>query len=88
MSLIGPRPERPEFVSQLITTVEGYEKRLSVKPGITGLAQVKAGYDTSIESVSRKVRLDLEYIENWSFWLDIKILLKTVIVVVTGQGAR
>ncbi|MEW5993832.1 MAG: sugar transferase [Candidatus Zixiibacteriota bacterium] len=87
MSLVGPRPERPEFVRQLMATVDGYEQRLSVKPGITGLAQVENGYDTSVDSVARKVRLDLEYIERWSLWLDFKILCKTFVVVLTGRGA-
>lgn len=88
MSLVGPRPERPNFVADLTGKVEGYATRLTVKPGLTGLAQVKSGYDSSLASVTEKVKYDLEYIENWSIWLDIKILLKTVVVVITGRGAR
>ncbi|MCP4568181.1 MAG: sugar transferase [FCB group bacterium] len=87
MSLVGPRPERPVFVEELSSQVENYEKRLEVKPGITGLAQVESGYDSSISSVARKVHYDLEYIRNWSFLQDVKIMLKTVVVVVTGKGA-
>lgn len=87
MSLVGPRPERPIFVKELSGQVENYEKRLDVKPGITGLAQVESGYDSSVASVARKVHYDLEYIRNWSFVQDIKILMKTVIVVITGKGA-
>ena len=87
MSLVGPRPERPNFVTDLSRQVDGYTDRLQVKPGITGLAQVEAGYDTSIDSVVEKVRLDREYIGNRSLWYDIKIMLKTVIVVFTGRGA-
>ncbi len=87
MSLVGPRPERPSFVRQLMTSVKGYDQRLTVRPGITGLAQVRNGYDTSVNSVARKVELDLEYIGNWSLWLDLKILCKTLVVVVTGRGA-
>lgn len=87
MSLVGPRPERPVFVEELSSQVENYEMRLEVKPGITGLAQIESGYDSSVSSVARKVHYDLEYIRNWSFLQDIKIMLKTVVVVVTGKGA-
>ncbi len=87
MSLVGPRPERPNFVADLSTKVENYNKRLDVKPGLTGLAQIESGYDSDLESVNKKVSLDLKYINNWSAWYDIKILLKTVIVVFTGKGA-
>ena len=87
MSLVGPRPERPHFVQDLSTKVEGYTGRLEVKPGITGLAQVENGYDSSVASVAQKVQYDLKYIRNWSLWSDIKILLKTVVVVFTGRGA-
>jgi lipopolysaccharide/colanic/teichoic acid biosynthesis glycosyltransferase len=88
MSLVGPRPERPKFVEDLSQRVDGYTDRLAVKPGITGLAQVVNGYDDSLASVARKVRLDLEYINTWSIWSDIKILLRTVLVVFTGKGAH
>lgn len=88
MSLVGPRPERPMFVKDLSTKVDNYAQRLQVKPGLTGLAQVEIGYDTSIESVRRKTDFDLKYIKNWSLWQDVKILLKTVVVVVTGRGAN
>jgi len=88
MSLVGPRPERPTFVSELSGKIDGYTDRLQVKPGLTGLAQVEGGYDTSVASVAEKVRYDLEYINNWSVWTDIKIMLKTVIVVFTGRGAQ
>lgn len=88
MSLVGPRPERPEFVADLSTKVEDYDRRLQIKPGLTGLAQVSSGYDSSISSVVTKVKYDLEYIDNWSIWSDIKIILRTVIVVLTGRGAN
>lgn len=87
MSLVGPRPERPMFVKELSSQVENYDQRLRVKPGITGLAQVENGYDSSVASVVRKVHYDLEYIRNWSLWQDIKIMMKTVVVVITGKGA-
>jgi lipopolysaccharide/colanic/teichoic acid biosynthesis glycosyltransferase len=87
MSLVGPRPERPVFVEELSEKVEDYKKRLDVKPGLTGLAQVENGYDSSIASVVKKVQYDLQYIKDWSVWQDVKIMLKTVVVVVTGKGA-
>jgi len=87
MSLIGPRPERPMFIRDLSAKVPDYTRRLEVKPGITGLAQVENGYDSSVDSVKEKVAYDLRYINRWSLWQDIKILLKTVIVVITGKGA-
>lgn len=87
MSLVGPRPERPKFVKDLVDKVDGYRDRLDVKPGLTGLAQVENGYDSSLASVTEKVRFDLQYIRGWSIWSDVRILLKTVVVVVTGKGA-
>jgi len=87
MSLVGPRPERPAFVANLAEKIDGYERRLEVKPGLTGLAQVSSGYDSSISSVATKVKYDVDYIDNWSLWQDIKIMLRTVVVVLTGRGA-
>jgi len=88
MSLVGPRPERPSFVKNLTEKVDNYSQRLNVKPGITGLAQVKGGYDSSISTVTEKIKYDLKYINNWSLWMDIKILFKTILVVITGKGAN
>ncbi|NNM32482.1 MAG: sugar transferase [Gemmatimonadetes bacterium] len=87
MSIVGPRPERPPFITLLSGEVPGYLHRLRFKPGITGLAQIEIGYDQSIASVHRKVELDLKYITRFSLWLDIKILFRSVKVVLTGQGA-
>jgi exopolysaccharide biosynthesis polyprenyl glycosylphosphotransferase len=86
MSLVGPRPERPHFVEVLSKEIPLYKRRLSVKPGITGWAQIKQGYDTSIDDVKSKVRYDLFYIENMSFRMDIKILLMTFYVMIAGKG--
>ena len=88
MSIIGPRPERPFFVEQLKSQVPGYEKRLSVKPGITGLAQVWHRYDETIEDVKKKIKYDLLYIKNVCLWTDLRIMLRTFRVVITGEGAR
>lgn len=87
MSLVGPRPERPVFVESLSREVKDYTQRLNAKPGITGLAQVSCGYDTSVTSVKAKVDHDLRYINSWSLAQDAKILVKTVVVVLTGKGA-
>ena len=87
MSFIGPRPERPFFSETLKKQIPFYLNRLKTKPGITGLAQVTVGYDETIEDVREKVKQDIEYIDNKSsFFLNTKILFKTFIVVLTGQG--
>lgn len=88
MTLIGPRPERLCFVRQYEATVPGYLARLDALPGITGLAQVNNGYDEDLRSVQRKLRLDTFYITRASWTLDLRILLSTVRVVLTGEGAR
>ncbi|MFW6148005.1 MAG: sugar transferase [Thermodesulfobacteriota bacterium] len=88
MSLIGPRPERPEFVKELETQVPYYLVRHTVRPGITGWAQVNYRYGASAEDALRKLEYDLYYIKNMSLLLDLKILLKTIGVVIFGQGAR
>jgi lipopolysaccharide/colanic/teichoic acid biosynthesis glycosyltransferase len=86
MSLVGPRPERPFFVNDLQTKIKDYTTRFDVKPGITGLAQVEHKYDESLEDVSRKITYDLRYIRNWTVAQDIKIIMKTVVVVLTARG--
>jgi len=86
MSLVGPRPERPYFVDMLAEQLPYYRRRLKVRPGITGWAQVKHKYDESIEDVKVKLRYDLFYIENMSFRMDIKILARTILVVLFGKG--
>jgi lipopolysaccharide/colanic/teichoic acid biosynthesis glycosyltransferase len=88
MSLVGPRPERPVFVMSLAEEVPNYRERLTVKPGITGLAQVENGYDVSVNSVVSKIKTDLQYIDNWSLLSDFRILLRTIKVVLTGKGAN
>ncbi len=86
MSLVGPRPERPYFVSRLMEEIPLYARRHRVKPGITGLAQVKWRYDTSIEDVRQKVKYDLFYIANMSLRMDFKILFQTIRTALSAKG--
>ena len=74
LTLVGPHPERPEFVAELEHRIDGYAYRLYVKPGLTGLAQLNYGSDADLNDVRRKLVLDFEYIETSSFWFDIRIL--------------
>ncbi len=83
ISLVGPRPERPGFVERYLAEVPGYAARFSIPPGLTGLAQVSGDYHTSPEN---KLRYDLAYLANWSVWLDLTILLRTVRIVLTSRG--
>ncbi len=85
MSLIGPRPERPEFVTLLAQKIEGYAKRHSVKPGLTGWAQVNYGYGDSVEDARMKLKYDLEYINRQSLWLDLLIIVRTFGVIWKGR---
>ncbi|MGE5797188.1 MAG: sugar transferase [Ignavibacteria bacterium] len=86
MSLVGPRPERPFFVEMLSKDIPFYKRRLKVRPGITGWAQVKHKYDETIEDVKIKLRYDLFYIENMSLRMDFKILFRTIFVVLFAKG--
>ena len=86
MSFIGPRPERPEFVYQLQQHIPFYLERLSVKPGITGWAQVQYRYGASLEDALEKLQYDLYYIKNLSLFLDLLILLNTIQVVLFARG--
>lgn len=88
MSIVGPRPERPAFVEELREVYPFYSKRLTIKPGITGWAQVKLEYDTSVEDVAEKLKFDFYYLENQSLFLDLEILVRTLVVVITGAGAH
>jgi len=88
MSFVGPRPERPPFVSMLTEKIPFYAVRHSVKPGITGWAQVRYTYGASVEDAGMKLEYDLYYVKNNTFLLDLQILLETVRVVLLQEGAR
>lgn len=88
MSIVGPRPERPEIVRDLKVMIKDYEKRLTVKPGITGLAQVCHRYDETISDVRKKIKYDLLYIRKMCWLAEMRILAQTVTVALTGKGAR
>ncbi|EQK45227.1 exopolysaccharide biosynthesis polyprenyl glycosylphosphotransferase family protein [[Clostridium] bifermentans ATCC 19299] len=85
MSLIGPRPERPELTYEFNKEIPGFVDRLHIKPGLTGLAQVNGGYDISPKD---KLKWDMIYIKNRSIYIDCIIILKTIRVIFTGDGAR
>ncbi|MGE3775177.1 MAG: exopolysaccharide biosynthesis polyprenyl glycosylphosphotransferase, partial [Gammaproteobacteria bacterium] len=88
MSFVGPRPERPEFVSELAQVIPYYDLRHHVKPGITGWAQVSYPYGSSIKDAREKLQYDLYYLKNYSVFLDVNILLQTIQVILWGKGAR
>jgi exopolysaccharide biosynthesis polyprenyl glycosylphosphotransferase len=83
MSVVGPRPERPGFVERYLAEVPGYAERFSLAPGLTGLAQVNGDYHSS---PANKLRYELAYLANWSIWLDLSILLRTIKIVLTSRG--
>jgi exopolysaccharide biosynthesis polyprenyl glycosylphosphotransferase len=86
MSLIGPRPERPEFDAKLKEAIPYYDLRYLIKPGISGWAQVLYRYGASVEDSYEKLAYDLYYIKNYSLWLDLVIFFKTIAVVLGGNG--
>lgn len=88
MSLVGPRPERPHFVRQLAAALPDYDRRLAVRPGLTGWAQVNLPYGASVEDAAMKLSYDLDYLARRSVLFDLFIMLITVPVVLFGRGAR
>ena len=87
MSLIGPRPERPEFDEWLVESIPYYSLRQLIRPGLSGWAQVNYPYGASIEDSANKLSYDLYYLKNFSFFLDLLILVKTIRLVFNGRGA-
>ncbi|MDP2057869.1 MAG: sugar transferase, partial [Thiobacillus sp.] len=88
MSFVGPRPERPYFVQDLTQKIPYYSVRHTVKPGITGWAQVRYAYGATDEDAMQKLQYDLYYVKNHSLFLDLMILFQTAQVVLWGKGAR
>ena len=88
MSLIGPRPEQAQFVTEYEREIPYYSWRHHVKPGISGWAQVQDGYAASLDDTLRKVEYDLYYVKHLSFWLDLSIIIRTIGTVLSGNGAR
>ncbi len=88
MSMVGPRPERPEFIGRLSRDVPYYAYRLAVKPGITGWAQVKFRYGATVQDAAEKLQYDLYYIKNRTLALDIFIVIKTVKTVLMRKGGQ
>lgn len=86
MSLVGPRPERPEICDTLAEQIDGYYQRVSVKPGVTGLAQINLPPDETLDDVRRKQILDLRYIEETNTWLEIRILFATAMRMIGIKG--
>ena len=87
MNIVGPRPERPSILAKLRTEIREYPQRQRVKPGITGWSQINQSYDSCIEDVRRKVRYDLEYLQRQSFLEDIRIMARTLPVILFRRGA-
>ncbi len=88
MSLIGPRPERPEFNEKLNKLIPNYYLRNYIKPGLSGWAQVNYPYGASLEDAKKKLSYDIFYIRNFSFWIDLLILFKTARIVFNGIGSK
>ena len=88
MSLVGPRPERPVFVDQFSVEIPFYTVRHSVKPGVTGWAQVRYQYGSSVDDSINKLQYDLYYVKNHTLMLDLFVLIETIRVVITGEGAQ
>jgi sugar transferase (PEP-CTERM system associated) len=88
MSFVGPRPERPEFVEELRAAIPYYDERHTVRPGITGWAQVQYEYSASVEGAHRKLEYDLYYLKHMSALFDIRIILRTIRTVISGKGAH
>lgn len=85
MSLVGPRPERPCFVNEFEKYIPGYERRFDVLPGITGIAQLRNGYDRDARGLIRKLRFEVTYIKKMSLRMDIKLIIETVVCAIKGK---
>ena len=88
MSLVGPRPERPLFVKELRKKIPYYDLRHTIRPGLTGWAQIRFNYAASVEDSHMKLQYDLYYVKHLSIWFDLSILFRTIRVILLGSGAR
>jgi lipopolysaccharide/colanic/teichoic acid biosynthesis glycosyltransferase len=88
MNIVGPRPERPSIFCRLRTEIPDYTLRQRTRPGITGWAQIRHCYDSCIEDVKKKLSFDLEYLERQTLWEDVRIMVKTIPVMVFRRGSR
>ena len=88
LSLVGPRPERERLSNFYMTKIRNYENRLQITPGLTGLSQTTIGYVSDVKGTSEKTKLDIWYSKNKSHRLDALILIKTILIVLTGKGSR
>lgn len=86
MSIVGPRPERQEFLDNIIDAIPRYKELQKLKPGITSLGQIRFGYADTLAQMKIRARYDLVYIDNLSLWTDLKIIFYTIIVVIQGKG--
>ena len=86
MSLIGPRPDYYQHALEYLKNIEGYRERHTIRPGITGLSQVRLGYAESLEATSNKTSVDNYYIKNIGYIIDIKIIFSTLLIIITGLG--
>lgn len=86
MSIVGPRPERQYFLDEIITHIPKYKQLILLKPGITSLGQIKFGYADNLEQMLKRARYDLIYLDNLSLQTDIKVVLRTIIIVLKGEG--
>ena len=86
MSLIGPRPDYYAHALEYLENVEGYRERHAIRPGITGLSQIRLGYVESLEAISKKTSIDNYYIQNLSYIIELKIILNTILIIIRGLG--
>lgn len=86
MSIVGPRPERQLFLDEIFLILPKYKRMLLLKPGITSLGQIKYGYADTLKQMLKRARYDLIYLDNLSFWTDIKVILSTIVIVFQGKG--
>jgi len=86
MSLVGPRPEQQYFINEIVLRAPQYKLLQDIKPGITSWGQVKFGYASNVDAMVKRLEYDLFYLQNWSLWFDLKIAIRTVGIIIKGQG--